>query len=705
MESLRLLFADTLFRLSTLEFLGIIDLVLVALVFYWLLIVVGRSHAGVFMRGALVLVLLLLIITVLLPLPTFDWLVRGALLVMLVATPVILQPELRRILERVGRLAGLRGAVRQTTAETILPRLLRSVESLAANRTGALLVLEGNESIQQVVDTGIAMDSRLSQELLQTIFFDKTPLHDGAVVLRGDRVVAASCVLPLTEQHLPSYRRLGTRHRSAVGMSERSDALVVVVSEETGHISAATGGQLRQRLDSTSLRQTLYDFYTGQLTAVPSPTFWSIIQKSAGAVRQQFSRPNLPELGRGLLVLLLTAVITLTVWSYVIEQTNPTARPEIEGIPLRIEDVPDGLALVESPIFEVSAVVQTTSEQQDELDAENFQAVVSLADLPAGLHELPVTVNSAVSPLEIVFVEPDSINVELAAIISQTMAVSVAVADAESVSVAYEVSSSPLVSPSEVTISGPEPLVNLVSQVQASLSVLNATSTVRGTRPLQALDEQGKVVAGVTVEPAQAQVTLIISSRSDARDVGIRAITEGVPPDGYWLSHVATTPASVTLQGDPTELSALAGYVDTLPVDVSEAVGELSVQIPLDLPVGITAVDSSGASVQTVTVQATVEARTGDLLLTRPVELTGVREGVETAVAPSEVELLLSGPLPTLREIEVNPDLVKVVVDVSRLVPIEGQSYEETPQVTAPSGIKVQLTPQTVLVSMTRQEE
>lgn len=109
MESLKLLFADTIFRLSTLELLGIIDLVLVALVFYWLLIVVGHSQAGVFMRGALVLVLLLLLITVLLPLPTFDWLVRGALLVMLVATPVILQPELRRILERVGRVAGLGG--------------------------------------------------------------------------------------------------------------------------------------------------------------------------------------------------------------------------------------------------------------------------------------------------------------------------------------------------------------------------------------------------------------------------------------------------------------------------------------------------------------------------------------------------------------------------------------------------------------------
>lgn len=706
MESLELLFADTLFRLSSLDFLGILDLILVALVFYLLLLVVGRSQTGgVFMRGALILVFSLLVITFLLPLPTFDWLVRGVLLIMLVATPVILQPELRRILERIGRTAGLGRAVRQTTAETVLPRLLRSVESLAATRTGALIVLEGNESVQQVIDTGISMDSQLSQELLQTIFFDKTPLHDGAVVLRGDQIVAASCVLPLTEQRLPSYRRLGTRHRSAVGMSERSDALVIVVSEETGHISAAHGGKLQQRLDSPKLRQTLYDFYRGELTAAPTPSLWSIVKKGAGAVRQQTIKLNLRQLGKGLLVAGLTAVLTITTWSYVIEQTNPTARPDISNIPLRLESVPDGMAIVGTPPTAVSAVVQTTAEQQADLDADSFQAVISLADLPPGLHKLPVVVNSAISPLQIVSVQPSSINVELAAIISKTMTVNVVVQDAETVSVAYELSSRPLVSPEEVTITGPEPLVNKVAQVQAALSVLNATTTVRGARPLQALDENGTVVSGVTIDPAQVQISLIVSSRRDARDVGVRAITEGVPPEGYWMSSLTTAPTSVTLQGEPTLLDNINGYVDTLPVDVSQAVGPLTVQVPLSLPDGVTAVDSSGNAVQTVVVTAKIEARTGDLLLTRPINIVGLREGITTVVVPTEIDLLLSGPLPTLREIEANPDLVQIVVDVARLVPIEGQSYEETPQITAPAGIQVQLTPQTVLVTMTREEE
>lgn len=704
MESLELLVADTIFRLSSLDLLGIIDLILVALFVFLLLIIVGRSQAGVLLRGALALVLLLLIITFLLPLPTFDWLVRGALLVMLVATPVILQPELRRILERIGRTSGLGWVVRQTTAETILPRLLRSVESLAAGRTGALIVLEGNESIQQVIDTGVAMESRLSQELLQTIFFDKTPLHDGAVVLRGDRVVAASCVLPLTDQHLHSYRRLGTRHRSAVGMSERCDGLVIVVSEETGHISLAHGGHLHQRLDGPALRQKLYDFYTGRLTVADQFTFRQAIKRLAGSLRKQVARPDVQQIGKGLLLLLLTAVLTITIWSYVIEQTNPTARPEIDSIPLRIEGLPTGMAIVGTPPSSVSAVVQTTAEQQAGLDADSFQAVVSLSDLASGLHKLPVTVNSAVSPLEIISVQPASISLELAAIISQTVAVSVDVLDEETVSVAYEVSSRPMVSPAEVSITGPEPLVAQVSQVQASLSVLNATTTVRSLRPLQALDENGRVINGVTVDPAQAQVTLIIAGRSDARDVGIRAITDGVPPEGYWMSSLTTAPASVTLQGEPQLLADVNGFVDTLPVDVSQAVGPLTVQMPLNLPQGVTAVDSAGKPVQTVTITANIEARSGDLLLTRPVNLVGERDGVSAAVAPERVDLLLSGPLPTLREIEANPELVQIVLDVARLVPIEGQSYEVTPQVTVPEGIKVQLTPQTVLVTMTRQE-
>ena len=287
---------------------------------------------------------------------------------------------------------------------------------------------------------------------------------------------------------------------------------------------------------------------------------------------------------------------------------------------------------------------------------------------------------------------------------SVTMTVSALVTDRDSLPVAYEVAGLPQANPAAVQVSGPQPLVAQVSQVQATISVQNGTATIKAIRPLQAVDATGKVVAGVTVEPAEAQITLPISRRSDARDVGVRAVTEGTPPEGYWMSSLTAVPASVTLLGAPDALASISSFVDATPIDVSRAAGDLSVQAPLNLPPGITAVDSVGAPVQTVTVTAYIAARTGDMLITRPIELVGAREDVVTAVTPLAVEVLLSGPLPTLKEIEANPDLVQILVDVTRLIPIEGQSYEETPQITAPEGVRVQLTPMTVLVSLTREE-
>ena len=147
MAPLRSLYADMMFRLSSLTWLGVLDLLLVTTAFYWLLSLVRRSRAIFLLRGALILGILLFIVTILLPLPTFDWLVRGALLVMLVATPIIFQPELRRLLERMGCSAGVDRAVRQTAVERVLSPLVRTVESLSAGRTGALVALEGDASL------------------------------------------------------------------------------------------------------------------------------------------------------------------------------------------------------------------------------------------------------------------------------------------------------------------------------------------------------------------------------------------------------------------------------------------------------------------------------------------------------------------------------------------------------------------------------
>ncbi|MFO7540278.1 MAG: diadenylate cyclase CdaA [Chloroflexota bacterium] len=701
MQLLDLLF-DILFRLSILDGLGWLDLFLVAIVCFVLLRLLRRSQAASLLRGALILILLLLIVTILFPLPTFDWLVRGTLLVLLIATPMVLQPEIRRALERIGRQTGLSLAVRQTTAETILPHLVRTVETFAATRTGALIVVEGVDSLQPYVDTGISIDSLVTAELLQTIFFDKTPLHDGAAVISGNRIVAAGCVLPLTGRQIRSYRRLGTRHRAAIGLSEVSDALVIIVSEETGDISIALRGELHSRLDGHTLRQVLYDYLTGGTSAAAAMSLPQLLQEGWGLLHKQFNWPSREQFWQNVGLVIITAVITLTIWSFVITQTNPTVRETFINIPLQVAQVPDNMALVANPPSSISAVVRTTSANMNNLRPDSFLATVTLDSYGPGQHQIPITVHGGDEIVQVLYTEPGLLPLELAAVISRTLPISMQLNDPQNLSAAYELSGPLTASPLSATVTGPQPLLDQIYQIQAALSVSNATTTIREARPLRALDAAGNEVAGVVLEPAQAQVTLPISRRRDALDVGIRAVTEGSPPEGYWLSSLSVTPASVTLQGEPTLLSGLNGFVDTLPVDLREAAGPLSIQVPLNLPTGITAVDNNGIPIYSVTVNAQVSARTGDLLLERPIEVLGIREGVTVTIDPQQLELLISGPLPALNEIEQNPNLVRIILDISEVAPISGQTVVRTPRLVIPEGVQTQLIRDTVLVTMIR---
>lgn len=690
------------FRLANLDTLGILDLLLVSIIFYLLLNLVRRSQAAFLLRGALALGVILLVVTILLPLPTFDWLVNGVLLAMLVAAPVILQPELRRLLERVGRYTGLSRAVRQTTAETVIPRLLRTVETLSSSQTGALIVLGGDVSLQPYIDTGIRIDSRVTGELLETIFFDKTPLHDGAIILQEDRIVAASCVLPLSQQQISSYRRLGTRHRAAVGMSEVSDALVIVVSEETGAVSVAHRGKLHQRLDSTALRQRVFDFYTEERETQTASILNQLLERARDIWRDRFLQLTWREVAANVGLFLAAFVVTLVVWLFVLEQTNPTARQEISNIPLRVEDVPPGMMLMNEPPDTVTAEVRTTEALRPTLSTNNFQARASLAGASQEVNEIEVMVSTNVSLVEVISKTPSTLNLELAPIITRPVSVTVNIMGRDNVSAAYEVASRPVIVPRAVEVEGPAPLVGQVDQVQATLSVANANTTIQEVRPLRPLDENGDEVTGVTLTPDEAEITLGVSRRRDARDVGVRPITEGTPPEDYWFSGAIATPATVTLRGEPAVLDDLNGFVDTLPVDISEARGPVRTQVPLDLPEGVTAFDSSGSPVQVVTVDATVSPLTGDLPLTRTVEILGAREGITATISPPQVEMLLSGPLPVLKEIEADPDLVKLRVDVSRQAPITGQGIELVPEIIAPEEITVQLIPDTVLVTFER---
>jgi diadenylate cyclase len=239
---------------------SILDILLVALVFYGLFRLFQGTQAVALLRG--ILVIALIIVVAASRFTAFAWLLRNALPMILVAIPVIFQPELRRALERVGRSAPFvmgRGA-REASAQQVIHEIAQAVEALARERTGALIVLEGETGLEEYIESGERIDAGVSARLLTTIFFPGTPLHDGAVIVRGERVIAAACVLPLTQRDLADSS-LGTRHRAAVGITEQNDAVAIVVSEETGIVSLARAGRIARRLDSQRLRTILQAFY------------------------------------------------------------------------------------------------------------------------------------------------------------------------------------------------------------------------------------------------------------------------------------------------------------------------------------------------------------------------------------------------------------------------------------------------------------
>jgi diadenylate cyclase len=234
---------------------------LVTVVIYTALRLFRGTQAVQLLRGVLIVAIFIALLSLVADLPAFNWLLRNSVPMVLVAIPVIFQPELRRALERLGRSSPLLNRRGDTTrVQAVINEVVRAVDALAQRRTGALIVFQGVTGLGDVIERGVRVDGEVSSELLATIFFPNTPLHDGAVIIQGDRVIAASCVLPLTDREL-SDSQMGTRHRAAIGVSEQSDALVVVVSEETGRISVARNGRI-VRLDTNRLRAILSDFYS-----------------------------------------------------------------------------------------------------------------------------------------------------------------------------------------------------------------------------------------------------------------------------------------------------------------------------------------------------------------------------------------------------------------------------------------------------------
>ncbi len=254
--------------LDRLTIWSILDIVVVAIMIYGVLSLFRDTSAFSLLYGIGLLLVAVAVVNSLPRLVVLNWLLRTLLPFLSLGLVVVFQPELRRAMERIGRVRGLvlRPLARnQESIERAIAEIARACRRLSERRYGALIVIERETGLHEYMDTGVAVDGLVTADLLLTLFFPNSPLHDAAVVVHGDRVVAAGCVMPLSESPLDSS--MGTRHRAALGITELTDALSVVVSEETGIISLANNGRMVRNLDESKLRKVL-----GVLLAPPPPT-------------------------------------------------------------------------------------------------------------------------------------------------------------------------------------------------------------------------------------------------------------------------------------------------------------------------------------------------------------------------------------------------------------------------------------------------
>jgi diadenylate cyclase len=261
--------SNILFTFQRLDWLSVLDLTLVTAIFFVIFKLIRGTQAVVLLRGILFVIVLLLFMTSLFDLPAFSWLVQSALPALFLSIPVIFAPEIRRGLERLGRVgfAGIFGRSANRLAHDLqrtIHEIAVAAGQLADRKHGALIVLQRNDNLDEQIQTGVRMDADVTEELLLQIFYPKTPLHDGAAIVVDNRIVASACVLPLSTSsevlNKMRDRQMGLRHRAGIGITEVSDAVAIIVSEQTGQIAVTHSGRMLHRLDVERLESILTSF-------------------------------------------------------------------------------------------------------------------------------------------------------------------------------------------------------------------------------------------------------------------------------------------------------------------------------------------------------------------------------------------------------------------------------------------------------------
>lgn len=699
----------------------LLDILLVALLVLALLVVVRGSTAVRLLRGILIAVLLLLLVSQVLELPAFGRIISKLLPSALISIPVIFQPELRRAFERLGRAGFLGARVGQGGMDWVAGVAL-ACRRMAEARIGALIVVERRISLAEFSDRGLPMDANSSADLLQQVFVPNSPLHDGAVILREGRLVAARVVLPLGAA-AGGLRGLGTRHLAAVNISRLTDALAIVVSEETGVISVAQDGRLSRRLTDVSLAERLRTTF-----ALPEherrrgwSEGWAELRGILGSLRSQpTDLPTAaPEPGRSLeasrrltrvprLVgrpseFALASAVALVWWLAVQADVRPLVEQRVPaaGAATRLDVVFSGLGEDRAAYRRSDVAVQLRVRGfRDALETAEPSQFVALIDVPeedARGGTLDLVVRGRCRSRWLCWRQ----GVRVAESLPASLEIGVGGRSAELRSVAMDTSAavgaqlsvtSLKMLPSQVTLTGAAVQVARVSQVRAVFPAdrLEPGAHSLAAVPVVALDAFGSTVLDVGVEPAQVEVDLVVAERGEPVVVAPR--WRIAPADGYEIYDIRVQPSSVQLEGPQQAIEVVRARGFKPLVDLTGLTEDTVKRFDLGLPATVRAL--GGVDGITVTLRVRPQTGTRNLeLVLRPVHLA---TELLASLATDTVQVVLEGPRPALDAL--SADQVSAELDLRGLAV---GKHQVKPSLTLPTGISARsLAPESVEVTV-----
>ncbi len=385
----------------------ILDIALVSYFVYRVLLLIKGTRAVQLIKGLLVLFVVYYIVNYYLQLRTMAWIMQNAATLIILAIPIVFQPELRRLLAHIGQERIIVEAFFTKGKELFdfINIMVLSVKNLSHKKTGALIIIERSTGLNEFVETGIKVDSALSPEIIETIFYSGTPLHDGAIVIKNSRVVAASVLLPLSENLKPvsGKHNLGTRHRAGLGLSETSDAICIIVSEETGDISVAIKGKLYRHLNEEGLEKLLLDTYqTKQRNTINlNPSMAKMFNKKDGEkiIAEEKKDILANYLQKNNLNLKITATITAVIFMLLLGKGIPVDKHERTFVlPVEVRYKKDPAAkkgnsnkLKINPTY-VKVKLVGAKQNLDNLKVEDLNVFINI-DKIQDLQRVPVTVS------------------------------------------------------------------------------------------------------------------------------------------------------------------------------------------------------------------------------------------------------------------------------------------------------------------------